>query len=128
MNLRYIPVLILFIGVFTLSCEKEASPRESISSIVSTTLPAKGRVGQEIVFDVRHGVANGCGKYASQRTVRQGKIHIVTFFAKYEGDFCTMNAPIRTSAYTFRPASTGTHTFKFDQGNQEFLVQSIVIE
>ena len=129
MNIKFPLLAIFLVGSLIISCDKDKDPitEESISPIVETDLPETGNVGQEIIFTVRHAVFNGCGYYSSQNTVKDGLTFSVTFYAKYRDGFCTMNVPTLGTDYKFVPSTSGTYTFKFDRGEQEDLVQSIII-
>ncbi|MDQ3395950.1 MAG: hypothetical protein M3512_17845 [Bacteroidota bacterium] len=128
MDTKYLRILIFSIGIIVISCDKEVISQESISPIIKTDLPESGEVGQEIVITVSHAVYNGCGYYSSQKTIQTRNTFFVSFYANYGEGICTMNIPILKTSYKFTPKNTGTYTFKFNSGENDYLTQTIIIK
>jgi len=114
----------------SLACDRaeNVEPVGQISPIVATDLPEHGSVGEEISFTVSHIVFNGCGYFSSQKTHRTGNIFIVTYYAQYRDGICTMNIPTLKTNYIFTPSKAGIYTFKFNGGDNGYLIQTIVVD
>jgi len=100
----------------------------SLSPIVSTTLPATGKVNVNLKFTVSHGATNGCARYAHNVTTTDGQDVYVTFYTQYpKNAYCTMNAPVLETEYSYKPAAVGEYTFHFKQSDGVYHTQKITI-
>jgi hypothetical protein len=121
--------LLTLITVF--SCD-HLSTRESISPIIATDLPSNSIAGKTITFKIYHVVFNGCGKYARQETIIEGRVVTIKFYGKYPIDaFCTANVPTLETYYSFEPKEKGDYYFRFYQDNfngQEFTLDTLKVQ
>ena len=90
--------------------------------------PTTGAVNQDINLNVSFPCFNGCGQFETFEKSSNADTTIIKVFARYEGCVCTMDAPTRTTTYTFRTAQAGTYHLKFMQTPTLFLVHSITIQ
>lgn len=71
---------------------------------------------------------NGCGQFGSFTENKQGKTITLGVIAKYEGCICTEIAPILNEIYTFKTIEQGTYYLKFLQKDNNYLVDTLVIQ
>jgi hypothetical protein len=125
---KTISLTLLLCSTLLLSCNKEEEPLGILSQIIETELPTTGKVGENIEFLISHAVMTSCGFYSNQKTT-QNKFEVtVTFYAEYIGLACLHWAPPRQTIYSFKPTKKGEYTFRFNQGSEGFLVQTITID
>lgn len=109
-----------------------AGSEEAISPIVDAEMPAVGRVGEVVSFNVHHTVYNGCGKYARSETIEEGNTISVTFFGKYpKGKICSDDEPTLITEYHFLPKERGAYYFRFYNGNlngSEYLLDTLNVQ
>lgn len=129
MNRRNAYLIASLLFILLLSCSDDSDPEidPSLSPIVETTLPESTDVGQKITFTVRHAVFSGCGYFESQKTTRIGKQLYITFYAGYRDGACTMNIPILETDYSYTFSEPGVYTFNFNEGEGNFLKQTITV-
>ena len=122
--------IVALFGMCAFTCEESENDEYVVrlSPIVSTTLPATGKVNVSLTFNVSHGASNGCERYAHHKTTTDGRDVFVTFYTQYKKDaFCTMNAPILETTYSYTPTSVGEYTFHFKQSDGVNHTQKITI-
>lgn len=109
-----------------------AGSEEAISPIVDAELPAVGKVGEVVSFNVHHTMYNGCGKYDRSETVEEGKTITVTVYGKYpKGKICSDDEPTLITVYHFLPKEQGAYYFRFYNGNlngSEYLLDTLNVQ
>lgn len=113
--------LFALILVLTSGCSKEeAEPavQERPAPIVRIDAPAMAQAGETVTVDVYFQVNGGCGQFGSFDVSSSGKEMTIRVVAKYKGNMCTDDLPIRKATYTFRPTEAGTYTLKFRSTTQ----------
>ncbi|SIQ47750.1 hypothetical protein [Pontibacter lucknowensis] len=118
-----------FILLIATGCSKEDSEppaQERPAPIVRVEAPATAQVGETVTVDVHFQVSGGCGQFGSFNVSSSGKETVIRVVAKYQGNVCTDDLPIRTAPYTFRPTEAGIYTLKFRSTPQVgFIVATI---
>jgi hypothetical protein len=87
-----------------------------------------GNINQDISFTVYFGINSGCGKYGSITETVSGNTRTVSVNAKYEGCACTAMAGVITTNYIFKTSQAGIYYFKFSQGNNSFIIDTLTIQ
>lgn len=91
--------------------------------------PATAQLGETVAVDVYFQVNGGCGEFGSFDVSSSGKETVVRVVARYKGNVCTDDLPVRMTTYTFRPAEAGTYTLKFRSTPQVgFIIATIEVK
>ena len=133
MNLKKpIMILLLFMSI---SCFKDNDDQQDDNCIEEQTEfvsevngPTAANVGETISIEVKFGVHNGCGQF--QEFVETGTEinRFIEVKAKYEGCWCTQDAPTRTVTYDFTPSATGTYELNFVTAGGEYIVHQVEVQ
>jgi hypothetical protein len=108
--------LFAFILLLTSGCSKEDSEppaQERPAPIVKVEAPETARVGETVTVDVYFQVKGGCGQFGAFTVSTSGMESVIRVVARYKGQICTDDLPVRVAAYTFKPTEAGTYTLKF---------------
>lgn len=124
----------LFIGVLVITllftnCDKKDNKCLSYKqAFVSKVEGSKtGKVNQVMTFQVYFGCNSGCGQFGSFDENISGNTRTIIVEAKYEGCFCTMDAPTRVTTYSFTPSQPGTYYLKFLKFNNAYLIDTLIV-
>lgn len=115
----------------SLSCSQDdqsENPEHDIVYVISVDIPTAGKVNQTISIPIKFQVYNGCGTFYRFIQTKNGHNRTIAVEAKYEGNICTDNTPIREVNYEFQPKNTGDYTLKFQSGEKEFITTKISIK
>ncbi|MBX0333138.1 hypothetical protein K3G39_07800 [Pontibacter sp. HSC-14F20] len=118
--------------LFATGCSKEdAEPavQERPAPIVRVEAPATAQVGENVTVDVYFQVNGGCGQFGSFDVSSSSKETVIRVVAKYKGNVCTDDLPIRKATYSFHPTEAGTYTLRFRSTPQVgFIVATIEVK
>lgn len=73
-------------------------------------------------------VNSGCGQFNKFIQKSDGNTRIIKVQAVYKGCMCTMDVPVRTANYTFNEKKSGTYYLKFLSGENQYLIDTVVIK
>jgi hypothetical protein len=124
MSLLVMSVLVL------VSCDDadECFTEEEIN-VADVTLSADTiSVSQSINIEIGVNVRNGCGEYDSATISEDGDTVNVSVKARYDGCICTEAIEYKTGTVTYTPTSTGVKILEFDQGNNQILSDTLVVQ
>jgi hypothetical protein len=127
MKLIYTSFLIFFL----FSCSSNDPDDSCIAyktASIETVIPNLAVANSPNAFDVSFRVTNGCGSFFSFQENTTGNITIIQVVAKYDGCFCTQDAPLLESIYVFNQTTPGTYTLKFTKGDTTFITKTVVIQ
>lgn len=79
-----------------------------------------------MTIDVYFQVNGGCGEFGSFDVNSSGKETVIRVVAKYKGNICTDDLPIRMATYTFSPTEAGTYTFRLRSTPQVGFITKII--
>jgi len=117
---------LLLIIIFSISSCKKVNKIEKVI-INSVKAPLSGEINKDIEFELTFSVNNGCGQFNRFIEYRKGKTVFVEIEAKYVGDACTMDIPLRTVTYVFKTFISGEYYFKFKTGKEIYTTKTINI-
>ena len=128
MKIKIIFIAVLTIFVFT-QCDKDEKCIEyHQAAITMTNTPTLGEVNKEIPIIISFGCFNGCGQFDSFEESKQGNVLIINVIAKYEGCACTQDAPTKQATYLFETSEQGVYYLKFKQNDNNYLIDTLIIE
>lgn len=125
-----IPILITF--TLFLSCTNDSEyiiPEYIIPEyVIAVNSPTTGMVNETINIEVSFRVGgSSCYKSAEFIETSIGNSRIIEIEAKYEGDICTLDAPIKTITYQFMTSNVGDYQLKFKSSPTEFITINLTI-
>jgi hypothetical protein len=124
----------LLITTFFTNCSKDNSGKSSNcisyeqAFVSKVDGDKKGRVNQEMTFQVYFGCHSGCGQFSSFQESVSGNTRTVIVNAKYEGCICTMDAPTRMVSYKFTPSESGVYYLRFPKAENAYLTDTLTIQ
>ncbi|MDO6389821.1 hypothetical protein Q4E40_06760 [Pontibacter sp. BT731] len=121
--------LLALIVLSAMSCSKEDSElpaQERPAPTVRVEAPTTAQAGETVTVDVYFQVNGGCGEFGSFDVSTSGKETVIRVVAKYKGNMCTDDLPIRKATYTFRPTEAGTYTLKFRSTPQVGFITAVI--
>ena len=126
LRLLYCFVLLLF----TASSCKEEEPAPAVQELPTPVIrieaPATAQAGETVTVEVYFQVNSGCGQFGSFKVSASGKEQVIQLVARYKGELCTHDMPIRKASYTFRPTESGSYTLKFRSKPPEEYITAII--
>jgi hypothetical protein len=126
-RLLYFFVLLFFTAS---SCSEEepapAAVQELPTPVLRIEAPATAQAGETVTVEVYFQVNGGCGQFGSFNVSASGKEQVIQLVARYKGELCTHDMPIRKASYTFRPAEPGTYTLKFRSTPPEEYITAVI--
>lgn len=87
-----------------------------------------GKVNQIMTFQVYFGCHSGCGQFSSFNENVVGNTRTIIVTAKYEGCFCTTDAPTRMATFSFTPSQPGIYYLKFLKFSNTYFVDTLTIQ
>lgn len=120
--------------LLTAACKKDKNKPKEYDYSIAPVLTAVGlkstTLGVPLNRQVYFQVNGGCGQFDSFIvTEKDADTTLVQVRAKYEkGRFCTDDLPVRTTVYTFVAKKIGTHYLKFQERDNKYLVDTIVVK
>ena len=132
MDRKFLTQSILFIcfGIFLFGCKKQNDDNCSIytkAPVIEVNGANTALVNQEVDLTASFGVSNGCGQFDKFEEIVSGNTTIIALNAKYEGCFCTDDAPVRTAIYKFKKSQKGTYQLKFSRGDS-YVTHVIIVQ
>lgn len=110
-------VLLLIASLaLNIGCEKNKNPNcvsYGTGYIFSVKGPDSASINENVLFDVKLAVMNGCGQFERFEEEREGNQIYIKAIAKYAGCICTQDIPQRQTSYTFKSATPGMYFFTF---------------
>ncbi|RXG13383.1 hypothetical protein DSM03_10441 [Leeuwenhoekiella aestuarii] len=83
--------------------------------------------GSTLDLTVSFPVMSGCGRFNEFKESVSGKTITIEVEAIYEGCICTMDIPIRTTTYAFKPSEKGDYTLKFKSSDSDYIEKTITV-
>jgi hypothetical protein len=123
--------VVVFHTLFAFQCNK---PHEAVciydefAPIASANVPDSGLVNTNIPIPIQYNISNGCGHFLNMEETIQGNTRKINVNARYEGCVCTMVFMTLDTVYNFNANTLGTYYLNFNQGNNNFLRDSITIQ
>lgn len=118
--------------IFFTSCEGENEDPQNPSNFVPTGINSvteiPGDFASGTAYKVDFYVNNGCGDFHSFDETVDGNTRTIKVLAKYVGEICTMDLPLRETTYTFNPTVPGTYTLKFLMDDGTFHTETFVVQ
>lgn len=118
--------------VFLTSCEGENEDSENPNNLVPTGIHSvteiPGDFASGTAYKVDFYVNNGCGNFLLFDETIDGNTRTIKVIAKYEGEICTMDVPLREATYTFDPVTAGTYTLKFLMEDGTYQTETFVVQ
>ena len=129
---KSIVIVIGFHTLFAFQCNKPSEQGEcrydAVAPIATANVPDTGLVNTNIPIPIQYNISNGCGQFLNMGESIQGNNRNITINARYEGCVCTMVFLTLDTVYNFNAATPGTYYLNFDQGNNNFLRDTILIQ
>jgi len=137
--MKRIPLLLLtaFVGIgissSTTSCSKSSHKTDSclnyaVAPVESVEGSTSAKVNEPVLLTVNFRVSSGCGVFNNFETTKTSTGQDIKVNARYEGCVCTMDAPLRTTAYTFTPSNVGTYYLNFYSGGLTPVTHTIIVK
>lgn len=127
-------LVVLFLTTAFVSCSNDddkATAPENIKAAFATEIngPEKGKVNDELSYDVTYLVDNACGEFVKISETKIGEVKGLQIDVKYPSGLCTQQVPDpKKTVYKFKSAEKGTFEIKFKKSETEFLTKKVVIE
>jgi len=129
---KSIVIVIGFHTLFAFQCNKPSEQGEcrydAVAPIATANVPESGLVNTNIPIPIQYNISNGCGHFLNMGESIQGNNRNITVNARYEGCVCTMVFLTLDTVYNFNAAAPGAYYLNFDQGNNNFLRDTITIQ
>lgn len=128
---------VLFLVTALVSCsndndeEKPTTPEFTIKTALVTEVkgPEKGKVNEELSYDVTYLVDSACAQFGKISEVTIGTEKGLQVEANYPSGVCTLQVPgPQKTVYKFKSATKGTFDIKFKKSDTEFVTAKVVIE
>jgi len=125
--------LTLMVMLVIVSCKRDTPTTNecitySQSPVTEVAGPKIGMPNQNMIYTVSFGCNSGCAKENTLSETVSGNTRTIAVTTKYVGCVCTMIAPILQTSYTFKTVQTGTYYLKFLQSNNNFIIDTLVIQ
>jgi len=125
-------VMIFFMIAFIfISCDNNdaaTSDQDTFFAGVNSVTEIPVDFNADAMFKLDFYVNNGCGQFDSFDEIVEGNTRIIKVLTKYEGEFCTMDIPLREIIYTFNASIAGTYTLKFLKTDGTYFTETVVVE
>lgn len=127
-------LVVLFLSIAFVSCsndddDKTPTPTTKAALVTEIKGPAKGKVNDELSYDITYVVDNACAEFDKISEVTIGSVKGLEVIAKYPSEVCIQQVPDpKKTVYKFKSATKGTFEIKFKKSEKEFIIQKVVIE
>lgn len=135
-NLKSV-LTVLFLATALISCsndndeEQPIIPEFTVKTALVTEVkgPEKGKVNEELSYDVTYLVDSACAQFGKISEVTIGTEKGLQVEAKYPSGACTLQVPgPQKTVYKFKSTAKGTFDIKFKKSETEFVTAKVVIE
>jgi hypothetical protein len=130
--MRLLYTLFTLATVLLLGCSKEddvaPAPASSPAPVVKVEAPVEAQTGETVAVKVYFQVNNGCGEFGRFEEESSGTTVTIQVLPHYREGFCTQAITTRDAIYSFKPTGTGTYTLKFWAGEEQYIIETIMVK
>ena len=119
-------VLILLVVAF--GCNKKTTTADESCTKYADAYVSHIEKSTANTANISFPVNSGCGQFNKFIQKSEGNTRIIKVQAIYKGCMCTMDVPTRTATYSFTEKKTGTYYLKFLSGENQYLIDTVVIK
>ena len=133
-SMKYLSQVIisLYLIILISGCNKEHKEDKCISFSKAPVTKIEGAgsalANHEVILKVSFGCYNGCGQFGDFDEIKMGNTTTIIVNAKYQGCFCTQDAPVRQTLFKFKESETGTYDLKFWKTENTYLTHTIIVQ
>lgn len=125
-----IRLILTVLSLIIFSCSKDHDDNcieNKTEYVTAVNSPSTGIMNESINIEVSFGVHNGYGNFGKFIENGNENTKTIEVEARYDGCYCTQDAPIRKVNYVFKTQNPGNYILKFKSSPTEFITVNLTI-